>query len=142
MAQCAVCQQEKHSHTYPAGLPQPLPIPEGAWRGISPYFIEGLPKVDGYSIILVVVGRFTKYAHFMPLKHPYTATSVARSLYDNVFKLHGMPQLMVSDRDRVFTSSVWKELSKVEGVSLLQSTAYHPQTDGQEEWVNQFLEMY
>lgn len=142
VAQCAICQQAKHSNTHPAGLLQPLPIPEGAWRDISLDFIEGLPKVEGYSVILVVVDRFTKYAHFMPLKHPYTALSVAKVLYDNVFKLHGLPQSMVSDRDKVFTSSLWRELFKVEGVSLLCSTAYHPQMDGQTERVNQCLEMY
>lgn len=93
-------------------------------------------------MILVVVDRFTKYAHFMALKHPYTAPSVATLLYDNVFKLHGMPLSMVSDRDKVFTSAVWRELFKAEGVKLMHSTAYHPQTDGQTERVNQCLEMY
>jgi len=140
--QCGVCQQAKHTHTHPAGLLQPLPIPEGVWRDISLDFVEGLPKVDGYSVILVVVDRFTKYAHFMALKHPYTALSVAKVLYDQVIKLHGMPQSMISDRDKVFTSTVWTELFKMEGVQLKYSTAYHPQTDGQTERVNQCLEMY
>ena len=89
--QCGMCQQAKHSHTHPAGLLQPLPVPEGVWRDISMDFVEGLPKVDGYSVILVVVDRFTKYAHFMALKHPYTALYVARVQYDQVIKLHGMP---------------------------------------------------
>jgi len=140
--QCGVCQQAKHTHTHPAGLLQPLPIPEGVWRDISLDFVEGLPKVDGYSVILVVVDRFTKYAHFMALKHPYTALSVAKVLYDQVIKLHGMPQSMISDRDKVFTSTVWTELFKMEGVQLKYSTAYHPQTDDQTERVNQCLEMY
>ena len=140
--QCGMCQQAKHSHTHLAGLLQPLPIPEGVWRDISMDFVEGLPKVDGYSVILVVVDRFTKYAHFMALKHPYTALSVARVLYDQVIKLHGMPQSIVSDRDKVFTSTVWTELFKMEGVQLKYSTAYHPQTDDQTERVNQCLEMY
>jgi len=131
--QCGICQQAKHPHTHPAGLLQPLPVPEGVWRDISLDFVEGLPKVEGYSVILVVVDRFTKYAHFIPLKHPYTALSVARVLYDQVIKLHGMPQSMVSDRDKVFTSTVWTELFKMEGVQLKYSTAYHPQTDGQTE---------
>ena len=104
--------------------------------------MEGLPKVDGYNVILVVVDRFTKYAHFIPLKHPYTALSIARVLYDNVIKLHGMPLSMVSDRDKNFTSAIWSELFKLEGVKLKYSTTYHPQTDGQTERVNQCLEMY
>jgi len=140
--QCGVCQQAKHTHTHPVGLLQPLPIPEGVWRDISLDFVEGLPKVDGYSVILVVVDRFTKYAHFLALKHLYTALSVAKVLYDQVIKLHGMPQSMISDRDKVFTSTVWTELFKMEGVQLKYSTAYHPQTDGQTERVNQCLEMY
>ena len=117
-------------------------FPKGAWQDISLDFVEGLPKVDGYNVILVVVDRFTKYAHFIPLKHPYTALSIARVLYDNVIKLHGMPLSMVSDRDKNFTSAIWSELFKLEGVKLKYSTTYHPQTDGQTERVNQCLEMY
>ena len=113
-------------HTHAQGLLQPLPILAGAWQNISLDFIEGLPKSDGYDVILVVVDRFTKYAHFIPLKHPYTAISVARLLFDTVVKLHGLPHSMVSDRDKVFTSHVWKELFKLLGVQLQLSTAYHP----------------
>ena len=140
--QCQVCQQAKHLHTHPQGLLQPLQIPEGAWQNISLDFIEGLPKSEGYSVILVVVDRFTKYAHFLPLKHPYSALLVARILFDSVIRLHGLPQTMVSDWDKVFTSIVWKELFRFMGVKLDLSTAYHPQTDGQTERVNQCLEMY
>jgi len=131
--QCQVCRQAKHLHTHPQGLLQPLPIPDGAWQNISLDFIEGLPKSEGYSVILVVVDRFTKYAHFLPLKHPFTAMSVARVLFDAVIKLHGLPVSMVSDRDKVFTSQVWKELFRLLGVKLDLSTTYHPQTDGQTE---------
>ena len=140
--QCLVCQQVKHLNTHSPGLLQPLPIPQGVWQDISLDFIEGLPKSDGHEVILVVVDRFTKYAHFFALKHPYSAITVAKVLYDGVIKLHGMPQTMVSDRDKVFTSQVWTELFKLVGVQLRFSTAYHPQTDGQTERVNQCLEMY
>ena len=73
--QCQICQQAKHMHSQPHGLFQPLPIPERAWQNISLGFIEGMPKSDGYTVILVVVDLFTKYAHFIPLKHPYIQLS-------------------------------------------------------------------
>ena len=140
--QCQICQQAKHSHNHPAGLLQPLPIPAGAWQDLSTDFINGLPKSEGCNVILVMVDRFTKYAHFIPIKHPYIATTIAKVVLDNVVKLHGLPQTIVSDRDGVFTSTFWKELFKLMGTKLVFSSANHPQTDGQTERVNQCLEMY
>jgi hypothetical protein len=103
--QCQVCQQAKHERNHPTGLQQPLPIPSGAWQDISMDFIEGLPKAEGYDCILVVVDRFSKYAHFLPLNHPFTAPQVARVFLDGVIKLHGMSKSIVSDKDRIFISS-------------------------------------
>jgi len=140
--QCAICQQSKHVHHHPLGLLQPLPIPDGIWQDLSMDFIEGLPKSEGFSVILVVVDRFTKYAHFIPIRHPYTASSIAQSFMDNVVKLHGLPKTIVSDRDTVFLSHFWTTLFKLYKVDLHFSTAYHPQSDGQTERVNQCVEMY
>jgi hypothetical protein len=75
--QCNICQHNKHSHTHPVGLLQPLPIPAGVWQDLSTDFIEGLQKSEGYNVIMVVVDRLTKFAHFIPMKHPYSATTVA-----------------------------------------------------------------
>ena len=115
---------------YP-GLLQPLPVPEFAWQVVSLDFIEGLPKSKHYNCILVVVDKFSKYSHFIALTHPFTAIQVAIQFMDHVFKLHGMPQVMVSDRDKIFTSAAWQELFKLTDTALRMSTSYHPQTDGQ-----------
>lgn len=140
--QCEVCQHSKHEHTKPAGKLQPLPVPTGPWQDISMDFIDGLPKSEGFDSIMVVVDRLTKFAHFIPLKHPYSAPQVATALWDYVIKLHGIPLTILSDRDSIFTSAVWRKLLSTAGTKLLYSTAYHPQTDGQTERVNQCLEMY
>lgn len=93
-------------------------------------------------LILVVVDRLTKYAHFIPVKHPYTAHTIAQLFLDHIVKLHGLPATIVSDRDTIFISKFWKQLFKLYRVALHLTTAYHPQSDGQTERVNQCLEMY
>ena len=133
---CAICQTCKPENINTPGLLQPLPIPEGIWTDISMDFIEGLPKSQGKEVILVVVDRLSKYAHFIAVNHPYTAATIAQVFISNVFKLHGTPSSIISDRDPVFISNFWEELFKLQGVELLKSTAYHPQTDGQTKVVN------
>lgn len=92
---CDTFQRNKHEHTFPAGLLQPLPIHDHAWQHISMDFVEGLSMSEGKSVILVVVDRLTKYAHFIGLHHPYTTSSVAREFISQVFKLHGLPSSIV-----------------------------------------------
>jgi len=139
---CVTCQRNKTETQRPAGLLQPLEVPSQVWADISMDFIEGLPKVGGKSVILTVVDRFSKYAHFIALGHPYTAASVARAFFDGVVRLHGFPASIVSDRDPVFTGHVWRDLFRLAGVKLRFSTAFHPQTDGQSEVVNKVIAMY
>jgi hypothetical protein len=112
------------------------------WADISIDFIERLPKVGVKSVILTVVDRFSKYAYFVALGHPYTASSVAEAFFDGIVRLHGFPTSIVSERDPVFTGNVWRDLFKMVGVKLCMSTAFHPQADGQSEVVNKVIVMY
>jgi hypothetical protein len=112
------------------------------WSDINMDFIEGLPRFHGKDAIMVVVDRLSKYAHFIALSHPYTALSIAQLFMDHIFKLHGMPKSIVSDRDPIFVSNFWQKLFKFEGVELNLSSSYHPQSDGQTEVVNRCLEAY
>jgi hypothetical protein len=104
---------------------------------ISLDFIEGLPRSGQANSILVVVGRFSKYIHFLQLSHPFTTAIVAQLFLTNIYKLHGMPQAIIFDRDKIFTNQLCQELFRLADVRLLMSSSYHPQTDGQTERVNQ-----
>lgn len=105
-------------------------------------FIEGLPVSGSANAILVVVDKFSKFAHFITLKHPFTAQSVAQLFLDNVYHLHGLPKSIILDRDKIFTILFWQSLFKAVGTSLCLSSSYHPQTDGQTERVNQCLKTF
>jgi hypothetical protein len=139
---CRTCQQAKPERLPPAGLLQPLPIPSEPWETATMDFIEGLPQSRQFNCILVVVDKLTKYAHFIPLRHPYTASKVAELFVDNIYRLHSMPAALVSDRDPVFTSQFWRAVFQATGTQLKMSTANHPETDGQTERVNQSVECY
>lgn len=93
-------------------------------------FIEGLPRSSAANCIMVIIDGFSKFAHFVPLLHPFSAQQVAQLFLDNVYRLHGMPTHIVSDRDRIFTSTFWRELFRLAQVQLNMSSAYHPQSDG------------
>ena len=142
MRTCSTCQRNKTETLQPADLLQPLEVPSQLWADISMDFIEGLPKVGSKSVILTVVDRYSKYAHFIALGRPYTAASVARTFFDGIVRLHGFPSSIVSDRDPVFTGNVWRDLFRCAGIKLRLSTAFHPKTDGQSEVVNKVIAMY
>lgn len=107
---CLVCQQAKPDRTHLPRLLHPLPVPSSAWQIISLDFVEGLPTSSSYDCILVVIDFFTKYGNFIPLRHLFTTASVSKLFLLHVYCLHGMPSSIVSDRNRIFTSSLWKEL--------------------------------
>ncbi|GAA0185329.1 hypothetical protein LIER_32617 [Lithospermum erythrorhizon] len=139
---CDICQKSKRELVHVPSLLQPTEIPSSAWSQISTDFIEGLPTSHKNNTLLVIVDRFTNYAHFIPLSHPFTALTVANLFMDHVYKLHGMPSHIISDRDRIFLSAFWQEMFTKLGTKLHYSTSYHPQSDGQTERVNQYLETY
>jgi hypothetical protein len=142
VAECYVFQCNKGETVKSSYTLQLLPIPPAIWKDISMDFITVLPKSGNKSIIMVVVDRLSKYAHFCTLQHPFTTSMVAQIFIDQVFKMHGMPHSIVSDRDPTFKSNFWQELFKIQGTELHLSTTYHPQTDGQMEVVNKCLETY
>ncbi|KAL0534799.1 hypothetical protein IC582_029093 [Cucumis melo] len=141
VSKCLVCQQVKAPRQKPAGLLQPLSIPEWKWENVSMDFITGLPRtLRGFTVIWVVVDRLTKSAHFVPGKSTYTASKWAQLYMSEIVRLHGVPVSIVSDRDARFTSKFWKGLQTAMGTRLDFSTAFHPLTDGQTERLNQVLE--
>ncbi|TYK21249.1 ty3-gypsy retrotransposon protein [Cucumis melo var. makuwa] len=141
VSRCLVCQQVKASRQRPAGLLQLLSVPGRKWESVSMDFITELPKtLKGYTVIWVVVDRLTKSAHFVPGKSTYTANKWGQLYMTEIVRLHGVPVSIVSDRDARFTSKFWKGLQLALSTRLDFSKAFHPQTDGQTERLNQILE--
>jgi hypothetical protein len=141
VALCDTCQRVKAEHQRPAGLLQPLQVPEWKWEEIAMDFIMGLPRTQsGYDSIWVIVDRLTKVAHFIPVKTTYSGPQLAELYMPRIVCLHGVPKKIVSDRGMQFTSRFWERLHEALDTQLRFSSAYHPHTDGQTERVNQILE--
>ncbi|KAH0611537.1 uncharacterized protein H6S33_010802 [Morchella sextelata] len=139
---CNVCARSKASRNAPYGVLRPMPIPDGPWMDVSMDFVTDLPESDGYNAILVVVDRLTKMRHFIPTTKEADSKEVARLYIDNVWKLHGLPETMVSDRGTQFVAEFWRSLCDRLEISPKFSTAFHPQTDGQTERINAVMEQY
>lgn len=128
--ECLDCRHTKYVTKKPAGLLQPIPVPSSPWEDLSLDFITGLPPYQGFTVILVVVDRFSKGAHFGMPPARFTDFCAANLFLDMVCKLHGFPKSLISDRDPIFMSAFWKELFRLNGTKLRMSTSYHPQSDG------------
>ncbi|CAI7770301.1 unnamed protein product [Closterium sp. NIES-53] len=141
VARCDTCARNKPDTQKPGGLLQPLEIPSEPWESVSLDFIADLRRTrDGYTAILVFVDRLTKMVHFVPTTTDVSAEDTARLFVTHVFRLHGLPRVLVSDRDPRFTSRFWREVTETLGTKLKMSSALHPQTDGQTERTNRTLE--
>ncbi|WVZ76299.1 hypothetical protein U9M48_024286, partial [Paspalum notatum var. saurae] len=141
VSECDVCQRVKAHHLKPAGMLQPLAVLAWKWKDIHMDFIVGLPRTQkGYNSIWVVIDRFTKSAHFIPVETTYRAKQYAELYISRIVSLHGVPQTITSDRGSLFVSRFWELFQTALGTNLIRSSAYHPQTSGQVERVNQILE--
>jgi transposase InsO family protein len=139
---CDPCLRTKIQRRRPIGELHPLPTPENRWDVISVDFIVELPDSHGYDAVMNVVDSVGKRAHFIPTNTTITALGAARLFLHNVWKLHGLPRSIVSDRGPQFVAEFTRELYRLLGITLSTTTAYHPQADGQTERVNQELEQY
>ena len=126
----------------PTGKLMPNSISKKPWSYISVDFIMKLPLAQGYDSILVVVDRLTKMAHFIPTTEKTTVGGLAKLFKDNIWKLHGLPESIISDRGPQFTAEVMRELNIILGIDSKLSMVFHPQTDGKTERMNQELEQY
>jgi hypothetical protein len=139
---CESCQQVKPSTRPPFGSLEPLAIPARPWTDISYDLITNLPKSHVHDSILTVVDRLTKMAHFVPCSKSLNAGQLADLILHNVWKLHGTPKFIVSDRGSLFILQITREMDRQLGIQLHPSTAYHPRTDGQSEIANKAVEQY
>ena len=146
VSSCDTCQKSKASHRRPQGFLKPLPVANRPWSSITWDYIGPLPSssngLSTFDAILVIVDRFTKLAHFVPAKTTDDSRSLARHFLHNVFRPHGLPDHIISDRGSTFASSWWREFCMLLGPEIRLSTAFHPQTDGQTERTNQSVEHY
>ena len=139
---CDECIRTKATHHKPFGHLKFLPIPPRPWSSISMDFIEGLPLSEGYDTILVIADRLSKAALFIECHSTDNAPTLAKLYLKHVFSKHGAPSDIVSDRGKLFVSKFWSSLCALLGIKSNLSTAYHPETDGQTERINQILEQY
>jgi transposase InsO family protein len=139
---CDLCLRTKAARQLPTGRLHPLEIPPGRWEQISVDFVVELPDAHGFDAVMSVVDTLSKRTHFIPTHTTVNAEGAARLFLHHVWKLHGLPSKVVSDRGTQFVAGFTKELYKLLGIKIAASTAYHPQTDGQTERVNQELEQY
>jgi hypothetical protein len=146
--ECDICSKSKSNRHLPYGQLKSLPVPKGAWKSIALDFIVKLPPSKDpltgveYDSILVITERLTKYGYFIPYLEASDAKALAYTFLRVIIANHGLPEEIISDRDKLFTSKFWRTLMALLGANHKLSTAFHPQTDGATERLNQTLEQY
>ena len=133
---CDQCQRMKNRAEMLVGKLRPNKVPERPWQHILVDFITKLPTSKSHDSILVVCDRFSKMSHFVATTEKTTAEGLVKLFRDNVWKLHGLPESVISDRGLQFVAGLTKELNKMLGIETKLSMAYHPETDGQTERTN------
>jgi hypothetical protein len=134
-------QQVKVEHQHPTKLLQPLPIPEWKWETISLDFITGFPKTQNKNdSIMVVIDKLSKSRHFIPVKSTYKVINISEIFMKEIFRLHRIPKMVISDRDVKFTSTFWKELFASLNTNMNFITRYHPKMNRHIERMNQIVE--
>ena len=140
---CHTCKISKPSNQKPYGLLNPLSVPSYPWESIRMDFVRPLPESgnrDGmFDSITVVICLLTSMVHLIPSWTNYNASQLAELMFEHVYKLHGLPKNIISDRDVLFTSTFWRQLHHLIGTNLRLSSAYHPQSDGSTEQANQTI---
>jgi hypothetical protein len=140
VSECDTYQRVKADHLRPARNLQPLSIPEWKWETIYMDFIVGLPRTShGYNSIWVIVDRLTKSAHFIPVSTTYRVRQYAELCMSHIVRYQGIPKTIIFDRGSIFVARFYEQLHECLGTHLIRSSAYHPQTDGQIERVNQII---
>ena len=138
---CPTCQRSKPRHQRPMGLLQPIAIPTNRWDCVSMDLITQLPKTThGHDAVFTIVEKLTKRTYFIPTTTTVTAVQLAQLFFDTIFRNHGLPRTIISDRDPRFTSKFWDSLFALLDTKLAMSTSYHPESDGQSERANRTLE--
>ena len=140
---CPTCAISKSPTEKPRGLLQTMPVPSHPWQFIGIDFVGPLPESSNrngsYDTICVIIDLLTAMVHLVPTCQTYKATDMAEVIFDTVYKLHGLPERIISDRDSLFTSHFWKKLHALLNVELRMSSAFHPQTDGATERANRTM---
>lgn len=140
---CSLCAMSKSSTQQPMGLLHTLEIPWRPWQAVGIDFVGPLPvsqnRYGKFDQICVIIDHLTSMVHLVPTKTTYQAKHIAELIFETVYKLHGLPERIISDRDSLFTSVFWQELHKLLGTELRLLSSYHPQTDGATERANRTM---